>query len=112
MDSSVLIAILGTLLASSGFWAFVMKYADRKSANTKLLLGLGHDKIMHLGTKYIERGSITQSEYENLHKYLYTPYKEMGGNGTAERLMREVDKLDIVSDPVDFKRSGKHDSEQ
>lgn len=63
-----------------------------------MLIGLGHDRIIYLGMQYIKRGEITQGEYENLHKYLYEPYKKMGGNGSAERIMREVDKLKIVPD--------------
>ena len=59
-------------------------------------MGLGHNQIMTLGMSYIQRGEITQNEYENLRKYLYEPYVEMGGNGSAERIMREVDKLRIV----------------
>jgi len=90
--------IVGAILASAGFWAFATKVLDKKSAKTKMLLGLGHDRIMDLCMKYIERGSIYQTEYENLYKYLYQPYKAMGGNGSAERLMREVDKLPIVAD--------------
>lgn len=98
MGDSVIIAILSTLLASTGFWALLTKLVDKKSAKTKMILGLGHDRIMFLGTKYIERGYITQSEYENLFKYLYEPYKKMGGNGSADRLMREVDKVHMVPD--------------
>lgn len=98
MDKSIIIAILSTLLASSGFWAVVIKLIDKKSAKTKMILGLGHDRIMVLGTEYIKNGCITQSEYEDLYKYLYEPYKAMGGNGTATRLMQEVDKLRIVPD--------------
>ena len=98
MTTPIWVAILTTLLASTGFWALVTKIIDKRSAKTKMLLGLGHDRIMSLCTKYIEKGSITQSEYENLYKYLYKPYKDMGGNGSAERLMKEVDKLKIVPD--------------
>lgn len=98
MSQSIIISILCTLLASGGFWALVTKLLDKKSAKTKMILGLGHDRIMYLGMKYIEKGQITQSEYENLYKYLYEPYKKMGGNGSAERLMKEVDKLKIVND--------------
>lgn len=94
----ILITILCTLLASAGFWTFATKIVDKKSAKSKMLLGLGHDRIMYLGMKYVERGSITQGEYENLYKYLFEPYKEMGGNGSAERLMKEVDKLPITND--------------
>lgn len=45
--------------------------------------------------EYIKRGWITKDEYEDLRDYLYKPYKELGGNGSAERIMLEVDKLEI-----------------
>ena len=60
-----------------------------------MLIGLGHDRIMYLGMRYIERGWITQDEYENLNTYLYEPYKKLGGNGSALRVMQEVNKLPI-----------------
>lgn len=104
MESNTVITILVALLASTGFWAFMTQVWDKKSAKSKMLLGLGHDRIMSLEMQYIERGRITQSEYENLRKYLYEPYKKMGGNGTAERLMKEVDKLEIVPDSYLFNR--------
>ena len=56
-------------------------------------MGLGHDRIVYLGLKYIERGYITVDEYENLYEYLYKPYEKMGGNGSAARIMEEVKKL-------------------
>lgn len=40
-------------------------------------------------------GRVTQDEYENLRVYLYEPYERMGGNGSAKRIMQEVDKLPI-----------------
>lgn len=98
MSQDTIIAILLTLLASSGFWAFVLALIEKKSVRNKMILGLGHDRIIFLGMKYVEKGEITQGEYENLNKYLYEPYKKMGGNGTAERLMQEVNKLRIVPD--------------
>ena len=36
-----------------------------------------------------------ESEYDNLYNYLYKPYKSLGGNGSAERIMEEVKKLPI-----------------
>ena len=53
-----------------------------------MLIGLAHDRIIYLGMSYIERGWITQDEYENLHDYLYKPYEEMGGNGSAKKVMQ------------------------
>ena len=69
--------------------------ADKDDAERKLLVGLAHDRIVHLGMAYVERGYITQDEYENLRVYLYEPYEKMGGNGSARRVMLEVDKLPV-----------------
>lgn len=90
-----LITILVACIASSGFWAFISKATEKKSANTKMLVGLGHDRIIYLGMLYIERGYITQDEYENLHDYLFVPYEKLGGNGSAARVMKAVEKLPI-----------------
>lgn len=91
----IVIAVVTSVLASSGLWTFIQKKADKKDAKSKLLLGLAHDRIMFLGSTYIERGYITKDEYENLHDYLYLPYAEMGGNGTAKKIMQAVDRLDL-----------------
>ena len=72
-----------------------MKHSEDKDVKTEMLIGLGHDRIIFLGMSYIERGYITSDEYENLYEYLYKPYRKMGGNGSAERIMNEVQKLPI-----------------
>lgn len=92
----MIVTIVCSVLASSGFWAYIQKNNDAKDNKTKLLIGLAHDRIMYLGTTYLERGSITKDEYENLHDYLYEPYQAEGGNGSAKRIMNEVDKLPIT----------------
>ena len=74
----MVLTIISSVLASSGLWAC-----------------LAHDRIMYLGMQYVDRGYVTQDEYENLRTYLYDPYKKLGGNGSAERVMKEVDKLPI-----------------
>lgn len=89
------ITVVCSVLASSGFWTWLQARREKKDAKTKMLLGLGHDRIVMLSMQYIERGWITQDEYEDLNKYLYLPYIEMGGNGTAERLMKAVKDLPI-----------------
>lgn len=87
--------ILIAVLASSGFWTLITKLTDRKDVKNQMLVGLAHDRILYLGMTYVERGYITQDEYENLHDYLYVPYEKMGGNGSAKRVMNEVEKLPI-----------------
>lgn len=91
----IIVAVVSAVLASSGLWAFIMKRTDHKSAEAKLLLGLACDRIVHLGSVYIKRGWITKDEYEMLHDYLWIPYRDCGGNGTAARVMATVDKLEI-----------------
>ena len=91
----IAVTVVCSVIASSGFWALISTKLNRKDASTDMLIGLGHDRIIFLGLKYIERGWITQEEYENLYEYLYKPYKKLGGNGSAQRVMEEVNRLPI-----------------
>ena len=94
-----ILAIVIAVFGSTGFWGlttYLLQRRDKtKSARDKILLGLAHDRICCLAEQYIARGSITTDEYENLQKYLYAPYHELGGNGTAERLMEAVNHLEL-----------------
>lgn len=90
------VTILITLIGSAGFWGYLDARRTKKSANTRLLVGIAHDRITYLGMKYIERGYITKDEYENLSDYLYDPYQKAGGNGSAKRVMEEVRKLPLL----------------
>lgn len=104
--TQVAVPVIVALLTSTALWGVVskvilkrMELAAKRSkadeAERKLLVGLAHDRIIHLSMVYIDRGYITQDEYENLQVYLYEPYAEMGGNGSAKRVMEEVRKLPI-----------------
>jgi hypothetical protein len=79
----------------------MQKRTDTKDMKTQMIIGLGHDRILHLGISYLNRKDengqsyITREEYENLHDYLYVPYAKLGGNGSAERVMDEVKRLPI-----------------
>lgn len=96
---TITVAILTAVIASTGFWTFLQKRFDKHSLTNKILLGLAHDKIIELGMKYIDRGSITHDELENLVDYLFKPYKEMGGNGAAERIVNIVLTLPVTNNP-------------
>lgn len=89
------VGVLTALLASSGFWSYVMMKSTKNTAEQDMLRGLGHDRIMEKGLMYIERGYITKDEYENLYEYLYKPYERLNGNGSAKRIMEEVNRLPI-----------------
>lgn len=91
----IILTVLSSVLASSGLWAYITKRLEKKDVKTEMLVGLAHDRILFLGMHYVDRGFITQDEYENLHDYLYVPYEKLGGNGSAKRVTQEVDKLPI-----------------
>lgn len=97
--ATIILTIVSSVLASTGLWGLVTGIIDKRckqtTAETQMLIGLAHDRICYLGEKYIKRGWITKNEYENLHDYLYCPYYDLGGNGTAERIMAEVTKLPL-----------------
>lgn len=84
---------LVSILASSGFWAWINAKREMKGARTKLLIGLAHDRILQSGNYYLKRGWISSDEFEDLHKYMYEPYKELGGDGMAERVMDKLKAL-------------------
>lgn len=87
----IIVAFLG-----SGIWTVILEFirqrATKKTADKQMLLGLGHDRIFSLCEQYLERGYVTLDELENL-EYIFNPYKELGGNGTGERLYEAVNKL-------------------
>lgn len=100
-------AVIVAIFASVGFWNYILykvqrrdKKRDEEKTENKdlenLMLGIACHMIRSQCEEYIERGNITTEEYHELQKYLYTPYRNLGGNGTAKRLMEAVDKLPIV----------------
>ena len=111
------IALAAALIASSGFWTYFQKRDKAKDATTRLLLGLAYGQIMTLGMTFIERGWVTKDEFEEFQKYLYRPYKELGGNGVAERVMTEVSGLPLMShsrytEVIDARRGNKESTNE
>ena len=107
-----IVTVVCAVFASSGLWAYLTARHDRKAkkdekndARNAMIMGLGHDRIISLCEKYIERGYVSSDEYENLYEWLYKPYQELGGNGTAKRLMAIVDNLPMHK--VEYTTDGK-----
>ena len=96
----MIVTVACAVIASSGFWAYIQKKTDKSSAEKRLLIGLAHDRIIWLGMQYVERGWITQDEYENFHDYLYVPYHDSNGNGTGTKAMAEVERLPMHEHPL------------
>lgn len=92
-----LMVAIASILASSGFWAYVQYKDSSKSAMQRLLMGLAYDKVTSLGMDYIKRGWITRDEFDEYQKYFVEPYLALGGNGVAERICRDVARLPFHS---------------
>ena len=97
-------SLLLAIFASSGLWSVVTliiqnklnchnKVTEEQNKMNKMVMGLGHDRITFVGMSYVDRGYITKDEYEDLITYLYKPYKDLGGNGTAELVIEKVQSL-------------------
>ena len=101
-------ALICAIFASTGFWTLVnniwQSHSKKRSQETRLLLGLAYDRIITLSSFYIKKGSISTEEYHDLYHYLYEPYANSGGNGTAKRLIEEVGRLPIRRDEDDYKQ--------
>ena len=89
MTQTILTIILA-IFGSTGFWALVTQIISSRSASNQMLMGLCYERLVTKCKNYIHQGYIPIDEFEDLHKYLYDPYKKMGGNGTAEVLMNKV----------------------
>ena len=97
-----LITIALSVIASTGFWSYVMRRSDCKNDKLELLKGLAHDRIIHVGTNYINRGWLTYSEYEDFMNYLYLPYTKFGGNGLATKIVNDIKRLPMTSQPSNY----------
>lgn len=95
--ATVVVSVVVAVVGSTGFWTWLSHRREKKSAQALMLMALGHDRIMALSTKYVERGYITADEYENL-LGLYEPYAEMGGNGSGTRMVEACKALPITKE--------------
>lgn len=93
----LIVTVMLAVLGSNGLWAYIQSRNTRRTAKDRMILGLGHAEIFRTAEKYIERDGVTTDELEDLEKYLYKPYKEMGGNGTAETIMHKCHSLQIIT---------------
>ena len=98
MDRTIIIAIissgaLSTLISGLfNLWSARKKEKDGVRAGMKMLL---YDRVKHLGKAYINRGSITTDELEDLVEMHRIYHYELDGNGFLDALMNNVQKLPI-----------------
>ena len=109
MDNSTLIAIL----TCSGLWAVINTITayliskkqkaedkaritkDEFEAVVKGVRGLLYGELEQRCTEYINQGTITAAELNDLRKYYYEPYVALKGDGTIEALFKRVESLNL-----------------
>lgn len=96
--AQLIITVLVAVLGSNGLWAFIQSRSTAKSARDRMILGLGHAEIFRQAEKYIHRNGITLSELDDLETYLFKPYSEMGGNGTAAAIVQKCRQLPVITE--------------
>ena len=93
MSQEVVIAIIGGMLGSTGLWQLIQYFLNKNSVEREMLLGLGYIQLMNTCEMYLRQGYIEVEELVDLKKYLYEPYRKLGGNGAGEMIMSKVEKL-------------------
>ena len=106
--AQLIITVVVAVLGSNGLWTWLQSRSSTKSARDRMILGLGHAEIFRVAEKYIHRNGITMSELEDLEKYLYKPYAEMGGNGTAAAVVQKCRELPFISEQEAEKRDARN----
>lgn len=96
--AQLIVTVVVAVLGSNGLWAWIQSRSTAKSARDRMILGLGHAEIFRVAEKYIHRNGITMTELDDLEKYLYKPYSDMGGNGTAAAIVQKCKELPIISE--------------
>ena len=92
--------IVTTLLGGSGVWAWAKSKSDRTNNEHELLLGVSKNQLIALGRTYLDRGYITMDEYEE-YEAEYKLYSNLGGNGLARRVFKQVDDLPIMPNNIE-----------
>ena len=107
-ETEMFVTALLTAITSSGVMSLIVYLLQRRdkkkdqetannSAQSRMLLGLGHDKIIYLTDKFVRRGCITLKEKRNL-EFLYKPYADLGGNGDCKIGYDACQDLPVVSE--------------
>ena len=87
----ILVALIGSGIWSVLFDMWKTKH-NKKTAEQKMLIALGHSIIFSKAQYYLDRGYIEIDELDDL-AYVYNAYKSLGGNGTGEQLYEKICKL-------------------
>lgn len=105
------ITLLVGIFGSTGVWTYLASKREKNSEVYKkiddiekrvdgyienmknMVMGQTYVNIVRTCEYWLERGWAEADDIRDLEHYLYDPYREWGGNGTAERLFKQVCEL-------------------
>lgn len=94
------ITLIAAILGSTGVWGFIAMRMGKRDNTAAMVKGIAQHMIVTEGTRLLEQGHVSMDEYRNLHRGLFKPYVQLGGNGLAERIVKEVDKLPMTGEKL------------
>ena len=89
---------LSAVFGAPGLWALIEARVNQNKTDEELILVLIRDRIIEEGERYLERGYILSGEYSDFYEKLYKPYKSKGGNGLAQHIFEQIEKLPMLPD--------------
>jgi len=94
-ESEIVVAIISAILGSSFLTTLLNAVVDKVNKNSsknQALRLILIDNILTKGPQYVERGYITQLEWQ-IYDEQYKTYKKLGGDGYADKMYSAVDSL-------------------
>lgn len=92
--------LITTVLSGPGIWAWVKTRTQRNDSEDMLLLRVAKNQLVIQGREYLKRGYITMDEYEE-YEAEYQVYSDLGGNGLARRIFKQVDELPMMPSGIE-----------
>lgn len=96
--------LITTILSGPGIWAWAKTRTQRNDAEDRLLLQVAKNQLVTQGREYLNRGYITMDEYEE-YEAEYQVYSDLGGNGLARRVFKQVDDLPILPNGIERRKN-------
>lgn len=96
IEVTIICAIIGSNALTAVIGYFLnrqQKKHDKESGTEAGVRILLYDKIKYLGNKYINRGSMTADEYEDLKVMHEVYHNQLNGNGYLDDVMGKVREL-------------------
>ena len=90
---TTIVTLIVGMFGSTGFWTYIQNKRIQNSDEQKMIMGLTYISIVKHCEYWIDQGWVDQDDLNDLQKYLYEPYRNKGGNGTAERLFNKCCNL-------------------